>query len=75
MKTKKWWQIWTVKRCDECGRFNPPELGGNPRLCKACAVPDGMYAMPGETLRAIGKINYWKLQIPIQIRWKGWWKL
>lgn len=67
--------MFKIRRCDNCGKFNPPILGGNPRLCAACATPDGFYSMPGEKLRALGKINYWKLQFPFRIQWRGWWTL
>jgi len=72
----KWFRI---KRCDNCGRFNPPLFDNNPRLCGACVEPRGFYKKVGEkdfdAIGANGKINYWTLQFPISIQWKGWWKL
>lgn len=77
MKEKKWYQFWLQKRCDNCGKFNPPILGGNPRLCKACAGPKEsgryMYQMENEALATNGKINYWRIQFPFAISWRGWW--
>jgi hypothetical protein len=64
-----------IKRCDNCGKFNPPIFENNPRLCAACAVPNGFYALQREKNRigANGKISYWHLQFPIRISWRGWW--
>lgn len=64
-----------VKRCDNCGRVNPPILDGNPRLCAACATPGGFYKTETGTLGANGKINWWRLQWPFRIVWRGWWTL
>jgi hypothetical protein len=64
-----------IKRCDNCGKFNPPTLCGNKRLCGACAHPGGFYRRDGDTLGTDGKINYWRLQLPFRITWRGWWRL
>jgi hypothetical protein len=64
-----------IKRCDNCGKFNPPALDANGRLCAACAHPKGFYSVPGQALKASGKINYWRLQAPFTIEWRGLWKL
>lgn len=66
-----------IKRCDNCGRFNPPIFDNNPRLCAVCATPDGFYDAVNSyiPMKANGKINYWKLQFPFTFNWRGWWKL
>lgn len=63
------------RRCDNCGKINPPIHDDNPRLCGACVTENGFYRRPGQTLGANGKINWWSLRFPIQISWRGWWKL
>ncbi len=67
--------MFKIKRCDNCGKFNPPIFEKNPRLCAACATPNGFYRKKGDTLGANGKINYWTLRFPFTINWRGWWKL
>lgn len=67
--------ILDFRRCDECGRINPPAFYGNRRLCGACASADGFYKISGRELGANGKINYWRLQLPFGIVWRGWWSL
>jgi hypothetical protein len=69
-----------VKRCDHCGRFNPPIFDNNPRLCASCAEPGGCYRKSGSgkiseplAMGANGKINYWQLQWPFS--WRGLWRL
>jgi len=59
----------TIKRCDNCGRLNPPIYKGNPRLCGVCISPDGFYD------GANGKIGRWRIQFPFAITWRGWWRL
>lgn len=73
------WLGFRVRRCDNCGKLNPPIFDNNPRLCGACATPGGFYraghTVGGVHYGANGKVNYWKLQIPFRISWRGWWKL
>lgn len=72
------WRI-QVKRCDNCGAFNPALFDNNPRLCGECAEPRGFYKKLGEkdinAIGANGKINWWSLQLPIKIYFRGWWRL
>lgn len=68
-----------IKRCDNCGKTNPPIFDNNPRLCASCATPGGYYRSidctePG-TMGANGKINWRRLQFPFRISWRGWWTL
>lgn len=67
--------MFTFKRCDNCGMINPPCLYGNPRLCANCATSDGFYKKAENDLGANGKIGNWKLRLPFQIKWRGWWTL
>jgi len=67
---KKW-----IRKCDNCGKINPIRLYGNDRLCGECADQVGFYKKKGWKLGANGKVGFYKLQIPIQIRWRGWLEL
>jgi len=64
-----------ILQCDNCGKFDPPILYGNPRLCANCASPNGFYKSKGWELGANGKINWWTLRFPIKIEWRGFWRL
>lgn len=68
-------KLFKIKRCDNCGKLNPPILDNNPRLCAACATPKGFYFCENVGLGANGKINYWSLQLPFLITWRGFWTL
>ena len=61
-----------VKRCDNCGKINPPIFDGNPRLCASCAEPNGFYRRKGESLGANGKLHKCPLRFPFSISWRGW---
>jgi hypothetical protein len=70
-------RIVRIRRCDNCGTFNPRILDGNPRLCgeAKCTSPDGFYRRLGAELGTNGKVGLWRIQFPIYIRWRGWWTL
>lgn len=59
------------RRCDDCGKINPPTAGKSGRLCLACAKPEGFYKIEGTDLRASGKVNRVRIRFPITIRWRG----
>ena len=61
-----------IKKCDNCGKINPPILHENPRLCAACAEPNGFYRRVGDSLGANGKIQKCYLGFPFRILWRGW---
>lgn len=68
--------MFKIKRCDNCGKINPPPFNENNRLCGACAEIGGFYQTDRNSrIGANGKINYWNLQFPFKIIWKGWWTL
>ena len=64
-----------IRRCDNCGTFNPRSLHGNPRLCgeMPCVSSAGFYKRRGDELGTNGKIGLWRLQFPFYIKWRGWW--
>jgi hypothetical protein len=59
-----------VRRCDNCGKINPPIFNGNKRLCAACAEPNGLYRNSDNSLGANGKIYRAYLRFPF--KWRGW---
>ncbi len=67
----------TFRRCDACGKIDPPRYNGNDRLCgsEKCLTLGGFYRASGEDVGTNGKVGWWRLRFPIRIQWRGWWTL
>ena len=75
--------LFKIKRCDNCGKLNPPVFDNNPVLCKACATPNGSQKRNGfyqgigvdKGMGTDGKIGFYTLQLPFAFYKRSWWKL
>ena len=62
----------SIRKCDYCRKINPKRLYGKDRLCAECATVNGFYKAKGWNLGANGKVGFYKIQLPIKFKWRGW---